>query len=156
MTRRVASRHYVAQCFGWCVPMGVLGIGLGWLWSYGYPALGLIGIALVLLACRILFVAVLGGIQVSGSRVESKGIFRSQRVDRSTILAVQVHRVRGDQPEGWFDTTTSPVRIRGITFRHPHSILAASPCVACAEWMAILSKLAQDLNVQLIDDAPRP
>lgn len=149
--RRVSS-HFIQACVGWLVPLGFLGIGLLWMGANGYPGLGALGVAFVVAAVRVGYGAIKGGVRYPGHDVESRGIFRSQRLDRSEIRAVHIRRNRHGQPDGWFDTTGAPVRIRGITFSHADSIFDRGLCRVCADLEVTLQQVAVDLDVDLVAD----
>lgn len=149
--RRV-SKAFVQAWVGLLVPLGFFGIGLLWLGANGYPGLGALGVAFVVAAVRVGHGAIRGGVRYPGHDVESRGVFRTQRLDRSEIRAVHVRRNRHGQPDGWFDTTGHPVRIRGITFSHPHAIFDGALCRICRDGEVKLQQVAVDLDVDLVAD----
>ncbi|MEZ5179839.1 MAG: hypothetical protein R2746_16595 [Acidimicrobiales bacterium] len=123
-----------------------------WFGVNGYPGLGVLRARAAGRCGSGGYARSRGGIRYPGHDVETRGIFRTQSLDRTEVHAVHVRRVGDGQPQGWFDTAGRPIRIQGISFRHPHSFFERGPCHICADFEVLLEQVAVDLDVDFTVD----
>lgn len=130
------------------IPMMVGGGLLLWLGTLGYPAFWVLGVALLVVGLRGVFVAVAGGVRIDANTVDIRGWVRRKHVDRGTVRAVGTSRQWAGCVRGWLDTPDGRIPLSCLTIIHNH--VSAEKCPVCAEASTALELLAQDLKLPYI------